>query len=84
MACEDIAGVSGDAARAWVSPPQLGKHVCFDGRYLHAAPADLARLPLPAEGHRQERSGTSPAPGGGGGGGGAVATAVVAAEGLTG
>ena len=51
MACEDVDGVSGEAGVAWISRPQLGKHICFDGRYLHAAPADLA-LPL-AEDRRQ-------------------------------
>ncbi|CAN0329013.1 unnamed protein product [Ectocarpus sp. 8 AP-2014] len=49
MACEDIEEVSGEAAKAWVSRPALGKHICFDGRYLHAAPADLA-LPPPTTG----------------------------------
>lgn len=48
MACEDINGVSGKAARAWLSRPGLGKHISFDGRYLHAAPSDLA-LPLASE-----------------------------------
>lgn len=43
MACEDVKGVSGEASRAWVSLPRKGKHISFDGRYLHAAPADLAR-----------------------------------------
>eukprot|EP00752_Nemacystus_decipiens_P007142 g6395.t1 len=47
MACEDVRGVSGEASKAWVSQPALGKHICFDGRYLHAAPADLARAPPP-------------------------------------
>ena len=48
MTCEDVDGVSGEAGVAWISRPQLGKHICFDGRYLHAAPADLA-LPLAEE-----------------------------------
>lgn len=43
MACEDVDGVSGEAPRAWISTPRLGKHISFDGRFLHAAPADLAR-----------------------------------------
>jgi hypothetical protein len=25
--------------KAWLSHPQLGKHTCFDGRFLHGAPA---------------------------------------------
>jgi hypothetical protein len=25
----------------WISNPSLGKHMCFDGRFLHAAPAGL-------------------------------------------
>ncbi|CAN0429479.1 unnamed protein product, partial [Ectocarpus sp. 13 AM-2016] len=49
MACEDVDEVSGEAAKAWVSRPALGKHICFDGRYLHAAPAELA-LPPPSTG----------------------------------
>ena len=47
MACEDVRGVSGEASKAWISRPALGKHICFDGRYLHAAPADLALPPSP-------------------------------------
>lgn len=43
MTCEDVKGVSGEASKAWVSLPRKGKHISFDGRYLHAAPADLAR-----------------------------------------
>ena len=42
MECGDIDGVSGEAEAAWISRPQLGKHICFDGRYLHGAPANLA------------------------------------------
>ncbi|CAN0470561.1 unnamed protein product, partial [Scytosiphon promiscuus] len=42
MECGDVRGVSGESAKAWISRPSLGKHICFDGRYLHAAPADLA------------------------------------------
>lgn len=41
MACQDVEGVSGEANKAWISMPRVGKHVCFDGRYLHAAPSDL-------------------------------------------
>ncbi|CAM9153425.1 unnamed protein product [Hapterophycus canaliculatus] len=53
MACEDVRGVSGESSKAWISRPNLGKHICFDGRYLHAAPADLAVPPSPAPpGHR--------------------------------
>lgn len=35
--------------QAWISWPKRGKHLSFDGRYLHAAPPDL--LPLDAR-HR--------------------------------
>eukprot|EP00903_Cladosiphon_okamuranus_P005906 g5840.t1 len=50
MTCADVPGVSGEASKAWISQPSLGKHICFDGRYLHAAPADLARpRPPPAD-----------------------------------
>lgn len=48
MACEDVEGVSGEVNRAWISVPRVGKHVCFDGRYLHAAPSDLAPSTLHA------------------------------------
>ncbi|CAM9299037.1 unnamed protein product [Scytosiphon promiscuus] len=48
MECEDVRGVSGESAKAWISRPSLGKHICFDGRFLHAAPADLAVPPSPA------------------------------------
>lgn len=48
MVCQDIGGVSGTAERAWISRPRMGKHICFDGRYLHAAPADLAIQPSSA------------------------------------
>jgi hypothetical protein len=27
---------------AFISWPKMGKHLCFDGRFLHAAPSDLA------------------------------------------
>ena len=47
MACQDVEGVSGGATRAWISDPRVGKHICFDGRYLHAAPADLAPILRP-------------------------------------
>lgn len=33
-----------DVPRAWLSVPRLGKHMCFDGRHLHGAPADVADL----------------------------------------
>ena len=42
--------------RCWVSRPALGKHMCFDGRLLHAAPSDFC--------------GATTTGGGGGGGGG--------------
>ncbi|CAM9901735.1 unnamed protein product, partial [Discosporangium mesarthrocarpum] len=42
MACEDAHLVEGVATKAWVSRPLIGKHISFDGRYLHAAPSVLA------------------------------------------
>ncbi|CAN0010890.1 unnamed protein product [Phaeothamnion confervicola] len=41
---ECAAPIEADASRAWLSSPSLGKHICFDGRWLHAAPVDLADL----------------------------------------
>ena len=37
----------GDVQEAMVSWPARGKHVSFDGRYLHGAPSDLATLMYP-------------------------------------
>lgn len=31
--------LEGKVERAWLSGPQFGKHICFDGRLLHGAPA---------------------------------------------
>jgi hypothetical protein len=31
--------LNGDVQRAWLSGPQFGKHIAFDGRLLHGAPA---------------------------------------------
>lgn len=31
--------LAGDIRRGWLSNPAIGKHVCFDGRLLHGAPA---------------------------------------------
>lgn len=59
MACADVKGVSGEASKAWVSEPLLGKHISFDGRYLHAAPADLARPPALNPGSAVESFGSS-------------------------
>lgn len=42
MVCHEEEAISGEAKKAWVSLPCLGKHICFDGRYLHGAPAELA------------------------------------------
>lgn len=36
------ANISGEANVALLSRPQYGKHVVFDGRYLHAAPSELS------------------------------------------
>ena len=32
-----------EVVRSWVSWPRVGKHIVFDGRLLHGAPAELAR-----------------------------------------
>lgn len=31
--------LSGGVDKAWISHPKVGKHICFDGRLLHGAPA---------------------------------------------
>jgi len=33
--------VAGDVSRGWLSGPALGKHISFDGRWLHGAPTAL-------------------------------------------
>ena len=35
----DIASLGGEVKAAWVSHPSVGKHIAFDGRLLHGAPA---------------------------------------------
>lgn len=35
----EVEGMSGDIPRGWLSGPHVGKHVAFDGRLLHGAPA---------------------------------------------
>lgn len=35
----EVESMSGDISRGWLSGPQRGKHVAFDGRLLHGAPA---------------------------------------------
>ena len=37
-----------------VCQPRLGKHLCFDGRLLHAAPADLPSLDTPEEDEEED------------------------------
>lgn len=49
MVCDEEEGISGEAKKAWVSLPCLGKHICFDGRYLHGAPAELALANKPSD-----------------------------------
>eukprot|EP00121_Abeoforma_whisleri_P009287 Awhi_evm2s8536 len=34
-----------DNNKVWISYPKKGRHLSFDGRYLHAAPARLLRVP---------------------------------------
>lgn len=36
------ADISGDAHTAFLSRPAFGKHIVFDGRFLHAAPGELS------------------------------------------
>ena len=36
--------VEGDVARGWLSAPAPGKHIAFDGRWLHGAPTALRRV----------------------------------------
>ena len=33
-------GLNGSVNKAWLSHPSFGKHVAFDGRYLHGAPGE--------------------------------------------
>ena len=40
--------ISGDANQAFLSRPAFGKHVVFDGRFLHAAPSELSLWPVDA------------------------------------
>ena len=42
------ADISGDATQAFLSRPAFGKHVVFDGRFLHAAPSELSLWPVDA------------------------------------
>ena len=37
----NVPGGTGATTNGYLSWPRRGKHLCFDGRYLHAAPADL-------------------------------------------
>jgi hypothetical protein len=61
------ADVGGVADRALLSRPACGKHVVFDGRFLHAAPGELDLWGVP---HTD-----SSAPAGAGGGAGGMAAA---------
>mmetsp|Transcript_5825 Transcript_5825/g.7997 ORF Transcript_5825/g.7997 Transcript_5825/m.7997 type:complete len:389 (+) Transcript_5825:90-1256(+) len=36
--------LSGPVDKAFLSFPKIGKHVCFDGRFLHAAPVEIGEL----------------------------------------
>ena len=48
--CEAGKNCSGKLKRAFLSYPKKGKHMSFDGRYLHAAPGDL--MPSKGKGTR--------------------------------
>ena len=39
---ETVDSCESDASTVWVSCPVQGKHMCFDGRFLHSASAELA------------------------------------------
>ncbi|CAM9580047.1 unnamed protein product, partial [Chrysoparadoxa australica] len=39
-------GIEGEATKLWISFPQRAKHISFDGRNLHGAPADLSEIAL--------------------------------------
>ncbi|CAG9465101.1 unnamed protein product [Pedinophyceae sp. YPF-701] len=43
----------GSAKRAWISWPSVGKHMCFDGRYLHGAAPELAGAVSPKAGEER-------------------------------
>eukprot|EP00854_Cymbomonas_tetramitiformis_P006931 gene6931-8267_t len=40
-------GLYGQVGTGWYSCPRLGKHISFDGRYLHGAPAELLGEAVP-------------------------------------
>lgn len=52
--------LNGDLQRAWLSHPRVGKHLAFDGRFLHGAPATFfpphstKRNPAAPEAKRQK------------------------------
>ena len=52
----------GPIARAWLSAPRARKHVCFDGRLLHGAPAAFgrARAGVDAAGRRGAAAAAAP------------------------
>lgn len=37
---EEKKSLNGSINKAWLSHPRFGKHVCFDGRFLHGAPGE--------------------------------------------
>ncbi len=57
------ADFSGDAHTAFLSRPAFGKHVSFDGRFLHAAPGELSLWADSGDGHESQTQ-TSEADGG--------------------
>ena len=38
---KDKSSINGSINKAWLSHPNFGKHVAFDGRFLHGAPAEF-------------------------------------------
>ena len=52
--------LQGDIAKAWVSHPAIGKHIAFDGRFLHGA-RFFPSSTLPTPGGKDETSFKEPA-----------------------
>ena len=63
MQCGD--SLEGSSQRCWISCPAPGKHMSFDGRFLHAAPAELAErmADSSSKGKKRQREGGSAADG---------------------
>ncbi|KAG5190008.1 hypothetical protein JKP88DRAFT_299890 [Tribonema minus] len=64
VTCGD--SLEGTITRCCLSRPAVGKHMCFDGRYLHGAPAALADIWPSKPGQKRPRSDDGDSRGGGG------------------